>query len=60
MAKTMLSDTIADARKERDASRQLLKEQAAEFTAHITRENNEFREALRDVVTAFERTGRRK
>lgn len=58
--KTILTDTIADARKDRDASRQLLKEMAAEFTEHTKRENDEFREALRDVVTAFERTGHKK
>lgn len=52
----MIQSTIDDARKDRDANRQLLKEQAIEFTAHIRRENEEFRSSLKDVVDTFERT----
>jgi uncharacterized membrane protein YhiD involved in acid resistance len=56
-ANKLVTDTIDDARKERDAGRQLLKEQATEFVAHIKQENEEFRTSLRDVVRAFERDG---
>lgn len=58
-AAKLILDTITDARKERDASRQLLKEQAAEFVAHIKSENEEFRLSLRDVVGGFERGRKR-
>lgn len=57
----LVQDTINDARRERDASRQLLKEQAMEFTRHLKEENEEFRDSLREVVATFERErGRRK
>lgn len=55
----MMRETVADARKERDAARQLLKEQATEFTEHIKSENEQFREALKGVVDGFERGRRR-
>jgi len=56
----MIQGTIEDARKERDTQRQLLKDQAAQFVAHIKEENEEFRESLKNVVDAFERSGRKK
>lgn len=59
-AKKAIEDTIADARKERDLGRELLKQQAAEFTVHIKQENEEFRSALKDVVSAFEHAGPRR
>lgn len=55
----MMRETVADARKERDETRQLLKAQATEFTAHVTRENEEFRKSLENVVNGFERGRRR-
>lgn len=56
MGKKFLEDTVADARRERDLSREMLKAQATEFTAHIKMENDEFRRSLREVVETFERT----
>jgi hypothetical protein len=57
--RSLLTDTIADARKERDASRQLLKDQATQYLAHIKEENEEFRTSLRNVVDGFERGRKR-
>lgn len=56
LGKKFLEDTVADARRERDLSRETLRQQAAEFTAHIKAENDEFRRSLKEVVEAFERT----
>lgn len=60
MARQMLQDTISDARRERDLSRQLLEKQATDFLGHIKQENEEFRNSLKGVVEAFERAGRKR
>lgn len=60
LGKKFLEDTVADARRERDLSREMLKQQASEFTSHIKLENDEFRRSLKEVVEAFERTRTRK
>lgn len=60
LGKKFLEDTVADARSERDVARQVLKQQATEFTAHIKQENDEFRRSLKEVVETFERTRTRK
>jgi len=52
----MVQGTIDDARKDRDANRQLLREQAVLFTAHLKEEGEQFRHSLKDVVDTFERT----
>jgi hypothetical protein len=60
LGKKFLEDTVADARRERDLSREMLKQQALEFTAHIKTENEEFRRSLKEVVDTLDRTRTRK
>ncbi|HEX5704850.1 MAG TPA: hypothetical protein VFX97_16755 [Pyrinomonadaceae bacterium] len=59
-AAKLVADAIIDARSERDVTRLLIKEQAAEFVAHIKEENQQFRDSLKDVVAAFERESTRR
>ena len=59
-AKKSIEETIADARKERDVSREMLKQQATDHLAHIKQENEEFRAALKGVVDAFEHGPRKR
>ncbi len=59
-AKKAIEETIADARKERDLSREMLKQQGLDHLAHIKQENEEFRVALKNVVDKLEHSPKRR
>ncbi len=57
--KALLTDTVADARKERDAQRALLEKQATEFVNALKDANELHRDEMKDVTDTLDRMRRR-